>query len=296
MGTLELFLPLLLSSLLHFLTKAQGQVYYCNPATNYSSGSLYEKTLLNLVLPSLVASASATGFNMTTAGQDPDVVYGLIQCRPDISKGDCQTCLSTSAVEINKKCPNQREAFIHYDNCSLHYSDWRFFSSVNRAAPVVLVNTNKVSNPVLFSDQLGILFENLSSRAVSSPSLFSVGSTLYTGSITIYGMMQCTRDLTENSCLGCLQDISNHIPGDGSQGGQAISLSCYLRYEISPFFLLSPPPPPIMVASSPPSVLDRNPTTDRTIHGNFSCCPLISLLNFPRCSMLFHSFDDMLKV
>ncbi|KAL6329967.1 hypothetical protein AAG906_039882 [Vitis piasezkii] len=244
----------------------QAQVYvYCDAATNYTSGSVYEKNL-NLVLTSLVASASITGFNMTTAGQDPDVAYGLIQCRPDISKGDCQTCSSTSAVEISQRCPNQREAFIQYDICSLHYSDWRFFSTVN-SVPQILVNVHDMTNPVLFNDQLESLFENLSSRAASNPSLFAIRSTLYTGSTNIYGMVQCTRDLTENNCLGCLQDIRKYIPSDGSQGGQVISLSCSLRYEISPFFLLPPPPPPIRVASPPPPFLGGNSTPTGTSDG-----------------------------
>ena len=103
MRILELgVLPLLCYSLLHFLTKAEGQLYvYRNTATNYSSGSVFQKNLKFVLLPSLVASASSTGLNMITAGQDPDVVYGLIQCRPDISKGGCQACSRISAVEIN---------------------------------------------------------------------------------------------------------------------------------------------------------------------------------------------------
>lgn len=203
MSTLEFcVLPLLNSSLLQFLTKANGQVcFYCNTATNYSSGSVYQNNVNLVLLPCLVASASTTGFNMTTAGQEPDVVYGLIQYRPDMSKGDCQTYLSTSALEINKKCPNQKEAFILYDNCSLHYSDWRFFSSLDRVEPLVLLNTNDMINPVLLSDRWEFLFWNLSSRTASSPSLFYAGSTSYTYSITIYGMMQCTRDLTEQNCF-----------------------------------------------------------------------------------------------
>lgn len=272
-------IPILFSCLLCFLTKAQAQVYvYCDAApTNYTSGSVYEKNL-NLVLTSLAASASITGFNMTTAGQDPDVAYGLIQCRPDISKGDCQTCSSTSAVEISQRCPNQREAFIQYDNCSLHYSDWRFFSTVNSVPQIVLLNAHNVTNPVLFNDQLESLFENLSSHAASNPSLFAVGSILYTGSTNLYGMMQCTRDLTENNCLGCLQDIRKYIPSDGSQGGQVISPSCSLRYEISPFFLLPPPPPPIRVASPPPPFLGGNSTPTGTSDGNFSSFNFIAVL------------------
>lgn len=82
-------LPLLLFSCLlplHFLAKAQAQVHvFCNNPTNYTSGSVFQRNL-NLVLSSFAASASISDFNMTTVGQDPDTVYGLIQCRSDVSK------------------------------------------------------------------------------------------------------------------------------------------------------------------------------------------------------------------
>lgn len=260
MKSLEFKALLLFYCLFYFLTEAQVYVY-CTPATNYTSGSVYQKNL-NLVLTSLAAAASITGFNMTNAGQNPNVVYGLIQCRPDISKEDCQICSSTSAIEITQKCPSQREAFVQYDNCSLRYSDWRFFSSVNISPARVLYNVRKADNPTLFNDQLGSLMESLSNQAASSPSLFAVGSTLYTGSTVIYGMMQCSRDLTENNCSGCLQEIPRYISKQGSEGGQVVALSCSLRYEIYPFFLLSPPPaPPARVASTPPPLLEGNSST-----------------------------------
>lgn len=242
--------------------------YNCNFANNYTSGSAYSQNL-NLTLGSLAANASVAGFYNTTVGvgQNLGAVYGLVQCRGDLSKEDCQTCANTASKEITQLCSNQKEAFIGYEFCSLRYSDQRFFSTVATIPIFMYYNVNDATEPVLLNRQLGNLVKTLSSSAASSPSKFATGSINYTDFVDIHAMLQCTRDLVENSCSSCLQDIIMLIPQccNGKQGGRVISMSCNLRFEIYPFFLLLPPPPPSEVASPPYTTTLLQPSPEGNI-------------------------------
>ncbi|KAK1582169.1 hypothetical protein Q3G72_012425 [Acer saccharum] len=127
----------------------------------------------------------------------------------------------------------------------------------------MLSNVNNVTDPVVFNRQLGNLLRNLSSNASSSTSKFSVGQTNFSDFQNINALVQCTRDLDGNSCSNCLQDIIRYIPQccNGKQGGQVLSLSCNLRFEIYSFFLLSSPPPPSLVQPNSTSQGEKKSTS-----------------------------------
>lgn len=229
---------LLFSSLLllHY-SKAQGTgSVNCNYASNYSSGSAFEDNL-NLVLSSLAVNSSLTGYLFTSHGQHPDVVYGLAQCTSGISTQDCQTCAVSAAKEIIQACPNQKEAFFYYGNCLLEYSYQNFYSVVRSNVLVGFVNTQNAADPVVFNGQLGSLLESLSKTAALSPLRSAIGTVNNTYLANIYAMMQCTRDLSANSCSVCLQSLTNQIPDccGGKLGARLIFWSCELRFEVYPF-------------------------------------------------------------
>ena len=173
------------------------------------------------------------------------MVCGLVQCRSDVSEEDCQTCVDTAAKEISQFCPKNKEAMIGYNNCSLRYSDWRFFSTSSSSRIISFYNTGNANDPDHFNTQLANLFRILSSTAASNTSKFAVDSTSYSDFSDIYGMVQCTRDLPENSCSSCLQAIISFIPQccNQKQGARIFTMSCNLRFKLYAFFLTSPPPP-----------------------------------------------------
>ncbi|KAL5794006.1 hypothetical protein ACOSP7_002600 [Xanthoceras sorbifolium] len=187
-------------------TQAQNDAYsYCDTIKNYTSGSVFEQNL-NLTLCSLASNASQIGFSTTAIGQNPYTVYGLVLCRGDISE---------------QHCHGQKEVAIAYDYCSLRYSDWRFFSTVDSSPIDYAYDTDIATEPVVFNRRLGNLLRTLSSNAASSTSKFAVGTTNYTDFFNIHALV--------------------------------FSLSCNIRFEIYSFFLLSSPPP--VGVSPPPATL-----------------------------------------
>ena len=86
----------------------------CN-VNKYSNGSIYESNV-NRVLQYLVnGAASPTGRLETiyTYGG----VYGLLQCRPDVSPHNCQTCSAAASQMAYEDCPNAIGARIQLDLC-----------------------------------------------------------------------------------------------------------------------------------------------------------------------------------
>ncbi|OMP06448.1 hypothetical protein COLO4_08121 [Corchorus olitorius] len=272
--TLQLlcFVSLLLSTYASIFD--EERYFLCNPTNNYTNGSIYGQNV-NTTINSLASNASSDGFYITSVGQNLDTVYGLVQCLYDISKEDCQTCVNTAAKDIGNFCQNKKEAMIGYNNCSLRYSDRRFFSTPSNSPIIGFANTADVTYPDLFNPQLANLFRNLSSTAASSSLRFAVGTASYSdfASNNIYGMVQCTRDLSENSCSSCLQEIISNIPQccQQSRGVRIFAVSCNLRYELYRFFLttststslpLSPPPPPPLERNSVPGATTNTTSSD----------------------------------
>lgn len=119
-------------------TSTQSPVYmysFCENSTTLISTSY--KNNLNKVL-SWVTSDSATskGYNTTiisnnnNGGGDDDGVYGLYDCRIDLTGYFCQFCLTSAVNEIARRCPNSLTAIIWYDICVFRYSNQSFFGKV----------------------------------------------------------------------------------------------------------------------------------------------------------------------
>ncbi|KAK7257513.1 hypothetical protein RIF29_31542 [Crotalaria pallida] len=250
-----------------------GPLCYCNNATNYTHSKPYEQNL-NVTLSSLVSNVSLNGFSNVTVGQNPYVVYGLLQCRGDVSYQFCEVCAKTAANKIRQLCPNQEEATLVDLNCTLKYSNQPLSSVTDSDRMLVLINVQNASNPSAFDQQLTSLLQNLASNAASSSSKLAAGSTAYTNIQNIYAMAQCIRGSTESSCLSCLQLMISQIPFccAGSVGGRIISTGCNLRYEIYSFVVSLPPPAsapsPHLPASAPspqlPDLTSNGTSTNST--------------------------------
>lgn len=266
MDSLQLIILLCLFEVLYF-KKCQNQSFpSCNSGINFTSGSIFPVNL-NLTLASLFANAPINGFATSSFGQDPNTVYGLLQCRAYVTKEECRTCAETSVRVIRQLCPNQKEASILSFDCSLKYSNHSFFSTADSALKIYIFNPANTSQPALFQSALGNLMLNLSSSAILSPSRLVNQSSAYMDSKTIYAMVQCTPTLEVSSCLNCLQDViaSMSIACNVREGCRVSSLSCDLRYEMYPFSLTYSPTP----APSPPNSTTNSTSPSSSGNGNF---------------------------
>ncbi|KAJ0983352.1 hypothetical protein J5N97_011607 [Dioscorea zingiberensis] len=231
-------------------------ILQCPPDSNYTIPSSY-KNDLDRLLSSIITSASRSPALFSNASLGD--VYGLAQCRPDASITDCAACLNRSVSTFASQCLLRRSAATRFDLCLLRYSDRRFFSQLVADKPGVIVNGKDAPDPSVFNQQLNALLGEISSVAPKSASRYAVAVKNSTQSQLIYGMVQCTRDLSVTDCARCLDEEVALFPtnGFGRAGAQIFRLSCTARFESYNFFSLSilPPPPPSPPLPPPPPPL-----------------------------------------
>ncbi|XP_058072821.1 cysteine-rich receptor-like protein kinase 44 isoform X2 [Magnolia sinica] len=231
---------------------------FCSPETsNYTSGSQFE-TNLNRLLPLLSPNGptNLTSYYNATYGDDPNIVYGYSQCMSGATELECNECIKNSTVEIIQRCSNRMEAVIRYYKCILRYSNRPFFSVVDTTIRIELILLQDAENATIYNNKLGIMMRRLASEAGSKLSKFTTGTTDLNDFQKIYGLAQCTRDLSAGDCTACLEGMISRIPicCENKKGGNVYSVSCNIRYDPYLFFDNSPPPPLPLPTSPPPPI------------------------------------------
>uniref|UniRef100_A0ACD5U241 Uncharacterized protein n=1 Tax=Avena sativa TaxID=4498 RepID=A0ACD5U241_AVESA len=212
----------------------------CPNNTNYTRGGVFQANLDALLSFLPAAAQAASGFAENATGTAPDEAYGLAQCRADVNASECRACLDASVLDAASKCPGQKSSMLIYDNCLLRYSNASFFGAADTSWVSGLCNPTNATQPEQFGTQLGSLMSNLTrTAAYSSPRKFAAGEADVTSFTKIYGMVQCTRDLSGDDCNRCLSVAVPDLPtvcGGIKEGVQIISRSCSIRYETQLFY------------------------------------------------------------
>lgn len=94
-----------------------------------------------------------------------------------------------------------------------------------------------VSDPLVFNQKLRELFSEIAEEAPEETELFEDEDIKMGDNKKLYGMGQCTRDLSSGDCKKCLDGIISELPSccDGKEGGRVVAGSCNVRFEIYPF-------------------------------------------------------------
>ncbi|EOY28572.1 ATP binding protein, putative [Theobroma cacao] len=238
---------MLLFTLLSFSSEATPtySAHYCDNSTSFTPNSTYQANIKTL-LSSLSSNtrSSKNGFYNTTAGQDPNLVYGTFLCRGDVSANLCQHCVANAINEIAQRCRMEKTGVIWYDECTVQYSDQNIFS-ISRQVPGMDNSTSaSITDKDRFNQLLVSVMKILENRAAyedKSGKRFAAGEANFTSSQTLYSLVQCTPDLTNELCFRCLQSAIATLPMccDGKQGGRVLLPSCNIRYEMFPFYNLN---------------------------------------------------------
>ncbi|TVT97131.1 hypothetical protein EJB05_57642, partial [Eragrostis curvula] len=159
------------------------------------------------LLGALPSSTAPTGFASLSRGDGGDRAFVRSLCRGDVPVNDCKTCVQDAAAELNNNCSSSggnRVAAIWYERCFLSYAD-------TNASAYEKTYRQELYNRFNFSAATGAwayyqLIGSLAARAVNgstSPPMFATGHLLYDPNVpngTLYGLVQCMRDLTAAEC------------------------------------------------------------------------------------------------
>ncbi|VVB09640.1 unnamed protein product [Arabis nemorensis] len=129
-------------------------------------------------------------------------------------------------------CPVQKEAVIWCEKCMVRYSNWSIFERLEIFPQASFTGTrNFTGDRDSWEKSLRGLLEGLKNRASMisrSKKNFVVGETSGPSFQTLYGMVQCIPDISEEDCSYCLsQGIATC---DMKMSGYVLSPSCLLAY------------------------------------------------------------------
>ncbi|CAL9155985.1 antimicrobial ginkbilobin-2-like protein [Musa acuminata AAA Group] len=209
----------------------------CSTSRNYTANDGFSDNLRQLMFM-LATKSSPIGFALGSVGQGGARANGLALCRGDIKSTACTTCVRTAGARVRDLCPNNKDGIIWFDECMLRYSDVEFFGEIDFDHRFYMWNRENVSDAVMFDGKVENLMNRLKQKAYISPLLFATGEMEIGESQELYGLVQCTKDLSGGDCKKCLEAVIGELPSccDGKRGGRVVGGSCNIRYELYPFF------------------------------------------------------------
>lgn len=238
---LLLWFSVIFMYLISTITLAQREFgySYCENSANYTRNSNYQRNLEN-TLSGLPNTNSGFGFFNFSIGQGNDRVNSIAVCRGDVESDLCRSCLNDAIVKLPQVCPSQREAIGFYDICQLQYSNETILGSNRTYIDLYLRNVENASDSDRFNVSPGPLLNRLIAEAAAGGPLlkFATGNTSGPNFPTIYGLVQCTPDLSEAQCSTCLDDSMKRFASEYSVsvGGSMLRRMCHFRYEAYRFF------------------------------------------------------------
>lgn len=216
-----------------------ASVYWeCSEAENNSTDDdIAFRTTLNNLLNSLAAEgADHNGFYKTTEGKRSNRVYGLVQCRGDISASDCANCTKQSITLASHDCSQSKNVKVWFNWCFLRYSDVGFFGVWDQTS-VAKANDTNFDDPSVVSGGFSMMTE-LATTTSGLPLMFQTAVFDAGQSGKRYGMAQCNRDISRSDCGKCLNDqlMTFRTTVGNKRGWEIYGSSCCMWYHDFQFY------------------------------------------------------------
>lgn len=230
---------------------------------NGSSNAPFRANLLTL-LDALPRAAAPTGFASLSlgAGRDRAFVRGL--CRGDLDPPRCLAELQEAVRALGGSCPSSSRRGAVWLDVYVAYADTNVSTPREDDVRMVLYDTRLVAHPAAYLQAYSALMGTLVARAVgggggeagTSRQFFATGEANYASDDpngTMYGLVQCMRDITAADCVHCLQASVPQLPCcKGNQGGVVLAYNCYLRIQVYTYYDLALDAPPPAAEPAPP--------------------------------------------
>ncbi|XP_021723130.1 putative cysteine-rich receptor-like protein kinase 9 [Chenopodium quinoa] len=197
------------------------------------AGNVYQ------LLSNLSSKASYVKFYNSTVGETPNKVYGLFQCREDLSIQVCSECVDVAVEWMNVKCPLYKQAVVWYMECSLRFENSSISLNDTELYSIYFPISKPLTNYTEFAAVLATTVNDLIKDTVNSTSHFSIkNAPLPSSSQRLYSLAQCASDLNGPQCAFCLKQAVNKI-FDGYRNESALSIfmpGCQLMYDTTIFY------------------------------------------------------------
>ncbi|TKY52094.1 Cysteine-rich repeat secretory protein 11 [Spatholobus suberectus] len=193
----------------------------------------YSQTLNSLFQQLIAQSSQHKFFKTTEAVSDDTAISGLFQCRDDIGKEDCFSCVNLLPQMSNTLCSDSISARVQLDRCYIHYE--------TEELPETTPGESKSSNllhkdcgePVVdyyiqFKELMDEAFVTLESGILNSNGYYT------TNYKSVKLMAQCEGDSDTCDCSNCVSDavqVAKEECGT-SLSAQIYLDNCFISYGI----------------------------------------------------------------
>ncbi|KAJ0677769.1 putative Gnk2-like domain-containing protein [Helianthus annuus] len=204
------------------VSTANSNVYVQCSQLNFTSTTPYESNV-NSLFTSLLDSASICNFNKIETSPQSDSVYGVFQCRGDLSSPNCKDCVASSISQLKTACPMSKGGEIQLERCFVKYDDTSFFGAQDKTEVYTRCGPSNGYN----SDVSNRIDSALANLVGENEQYFRGGDF---GSIQ--GVAQCVQDLSLSDCQDCLSEASGRLRSEceSSTWGDMYLGKCYIRY------------------------------------------------------------------
>ncbi|XBI97139.1 hypothetical protein VPH35_033330 [Triticum aestivum] len=229
--------------------------YSCNGTTgNYTASDAFGANLARLTaeLP-INASTSPSLYASAAIGTSSEKVSALALCRGDITDAStCSGCLDNAFQQLRALCAGERDATFYHDLCTLRYSGEDFLGRPEDNSPVINAmdvngstfaawDSGNATSRSFFLSLVGTLFGEMAMYGSYNSTVRRFASAvMYVNPQlpTVYGLAQCTPDLSPGQCWHCFQGLQEQTRQwyDGREGGRIIGVRCNIRYESYQFY------------------------------------------------------------
>ncbi|ESW15953.1 hypothetical protein PHAVU_007G117000 [Phaseolus vulgaris] len=186
------------------------------------------QTLSSLFQQLIAQSSQHRFFRTTEAVNDDTAISGLFQCRDDISKEECFSCVNLLQQISNTLCSDSISARVQLDGCYFHY-ETEETAGESRSNNLLHKECGKpVAEYVKFKELMEEAFVTLESGILNSDGFYTVNYK----SVKI--MAQCEGDLETCDCSNCVSDavmVGKEECGS-SLSAQIYLHKCFISYHI----------------------------------------------------------------
>nr|GMC56859.1 cysteine-rich repeat secretory protein 60 [Ipomoea batatas] len=206
-------------------SSVDGFLYGGCSRIKYSSDSPYESNL-NSLLTSLVNSATYSSYNKYSVmgSSQADVLYGLYQCRGDLSMPDCATCVARSVSRLGDLCRQTCGGALQLNGCFVKYDNASFVGDEDKSVVYKKCGPSKGFDAEMMGRRDAVLAGLMGGGAGG---LYRVG-----GSQEVNGVAQCVGDLSVGKCQSCVAEAIGRLKTEcgGALFGDMFLGKCYARY------------------------------------------------------------------
>ncbi|GMJ14621.1 hypothetical protein like AT5G48540 [Hibiscus trionum] len=208
----------------------------CSDADNSTSESSFRVNLDNLLGLLTEKGPSSNGFFKATVGRKSGRIYGLMQCRGDVSAENCANCTRESVAVALRDCSKSKKVQVWFTWCFLRYSNEHFFGVWDQSSAAIVNETNFDNASVV---SRGLVFMNEVALTVPKQPLMFHTAVLDAGQFgKRYGMAQCTRDISRADCSRCLdtQLMTFRTTIGNKRAWEVYGSSCSMWYHDYQFY------------------------------------------------------------